>query len=102
MHFEMFSCSKTRLASTDIREAAMDIDEMLLDLLQFLCKLHIPEVDEGFGVECVPNLPGVESLQERSLPTLQAWWLRTQVTSGDQRSCLHWMGGDVPVSLYCR
>ena len=38
---------------TDIQVAANELDSILWDLLQHCSRLHIPQGDEGLGVECV-------------------------------------------------
>ena len=51
---------------SDIMEAALELDTILWDLLEHATKLHIPKLDEGLDVECVPQVPGITSLQGRS------------------------------------
>ena len=38
---------------SDIQVAANELDSILWDLLQHCSRLHIPQGDEGLGVECV-------------------------------------------------
>ena len=64
---------------TDIREAAIELDSILWDLLQHCTRLYIPKTEEGLGVECVVNLPGVNSLQGRSF---QKWLIHQPVKLG--------------------
>ena len=64
---------------TDIREAAMEMDSVLWDMLQHCTRLHIPRAEEGLGVECVLGLPGVASLQGRSF---QRWLVHQPVKLG--------------------
>ena len=42
------------------------MDTILWDLLEHATKLHIPKLDEGLDIECVPQVPGITSLQGRS------------------------------------
>ena len=69
---------------TDIREAALEMDSILWDLLQHATKLHIPRVDEGLGVECVLHVPGIVSLQGRSF---QHWLVQQPVKQGGLGLC---------------
>ena len=64
---------------TDIIEAAIEMDSILWDLLQHATKLHIPRVEEGLGVECVLQVPGVVSLEGRSF---QRWLVNQPVKQG--------------------
>ena len=64
---------------SDIHVPAMEMDTILWDLLQHCTRLHIPKGDEGLGVECVPHLPGMTSLQGRSF---QQWLVHQPVKLG--------------------
>ena len=55
---------------SDIRGAAMELDTILWDLLEHNTRLHIPKGEEGLGVECVLDVPGIQSLQGRSFQSL--------------------------------
>ena len=64
---------------SDIRDAALFMDSILWDLLQHCTRLHIPKRDEGLGVECVPQLPGFQTLEGRSF---QQWLVHQPVKLG--------------------
>ena len=48
----------------------MELDTILWDLLEHNTRLHIPKGEEGLGVECVLDVPGIQSLQGRSFQSL--------------------------------
>ena len=59
---------------SDVIPAAARLDTCLWEALEFATSFHIPFEDEGLGVECVLNAPGLPlSLQQRSF---QQWLVR--------------------------
>ena len=62
---------------SDVVPAAARLDTQLWEMLEFATSQHIPYEDEGLGVECVLNAPGLPfSLQRRSF---QQWLVRQPV-----------------------
>ena len=57
----------------------MELDTILWNLLEHTTRLHIPKGEEGLGVECVLDVPGVHSLQGRSF---QRWLVHQPVKLG--------------------
>ena len=51
---------------SDISAAAAELDSVLWNLLEHATKLHIPKGEEGLGVECCLQAPGIAYLQGRS------------------------------------
>ena len=65
---------------SDIKDAAMKLDDILWQFLEHATNLHIPKSDEGLGVECVLDVPELPtSLQGRSY---QHWIVRQPVKMG--------------------
>ena len=63
---------------SDMVEAAMEIDRILLSMVQKATCLAIPMVDQGMGVEHCPR-PPVDRIAEKSY---QNWMMRTPVRLG--------------------
>ena len=63
---------------SDIKEAAGHLDTVLWGMLEAATGLHIPQVEEGKGVECV-LAPPVQGLDTQSF---QSWLVRLPVRSG--------------------
>lgn len=63
---------------SDIKAAATRLDTTLWGMLETTTGLHIPQQDEGLGVECVPG-PPVQGLDTKSI---QSWLVRLPVRSG--------------------
>ena len=55
---------------SDISDAAAELDSVLWDLLEHATKLHIPKGEEGLGVECILQAPGIAFLQGRSFQNI--------------------------------
>ena len=51
---------------SDISAAAAELDSVLWNMLEYATKLHIPKGEEGLGVECSLQAPGIAYLQGRS------------------------------------
>ena len=63
---------------SDIREAAIDMDNLLSSMLNSAAGLNVPMVNEGRGVEHCPD-PGISRLAGKSY---QNWMIRTPVRLG--------------------
>ena len=63
---------------SDIREAAIDMDNLLSSMLKSAAGLNVPMLDEGRGVEHCPD-PGISRLAGKSY---QNWMIRTPVRLG--------------------
>jgi hypothetical protein len=55
---------------SDISAAAAELDSALWDMLEHATKLHIPKGEEGLGVECTLQVPGIAFLQGRSFQNI--------------------------------
>ena len=64
---------------SDILEAAEILDARLWTALEQVCGQHIPKGEEGLGVECVLQVPGVPELVGRSF---QRWLVAQPVKLG--------------------
>ena len=91
---------------SDISAAAAELDSVLWDMLEHVTKLHIPKGEEGLGIECILQVPGITSLQGRSFQNILirqpvkkggAW---PSLYGGDKFGSFCGWGGDGPSPLY--